>query len=88
LCYRNGAIRREGKFLRFEKIFYREVFGWEISDYGPDCTSFEDGRRAIGFGKDRKVAQGGPLVVICHLDLAATDPRARSAGGKISKETL
>ena len=26
------------------KRFYTAVFGWEFTDYGPDYTSFRDGR--------------------------------------------
>ena len=28
------------------KLFYEIVFGWSFVDYGPDYTSFEDGRLA------------------------------------------
>ena len=28
------------------KRFYNQVFGWEFEDYGPDYTSFKDGRLA------------------------------------------
>ncbi|MFT5432144.1 MAG: putative enzyme related to lactoylglutathione lyase, partial [Myxococcota bacterium] len=31
------------------KRFYSEVFGWDFTDYGPDNTSFTDGRMAGGF---------------------------------------
>ena len=30
------------------KAFYTGVFGWKFTDYGPDYTSFEDGRLAGG----------------------------------------
>ena len=29
------------------KAFYAEVFGWKFEDYGPDYTSFSDGRLAV-----------------------------------------
>ena len=32
------------------KGFYSAVFGWEFTDYGPDYTSFADGRLSGGFG--------------------------------------
>jgi predicted enzyme related to lactoylglutathione lyase len=37
------------------KAFYIQVFGWKFTDYGPDYTSFEDGRIAGGFAKERQV---------------------------------
>jgi uncharacterized protein len=70
------------------KSFYAEVFGWKFTDYGPDYTSFEDGRLAGGFSKERQAIQGGPLVVIYGRDLATIQQAVRSAGGKISKETF
>ena len=31
------------------KQFYTSAFGWKFEDYGPDYTSFFDGRLAGGF---------------------------------------
>lgn len=45
------------------KRFYSDVFGWEFTDYGPDYTSFTDGRLAGGFSVAPEVTPGGPLVV-------------------------
>ncbi len=67
------------------KQFYEKVFGWKFTDYGPDYTSFEDGRIAGGFAKGT-VAPAGTLVVIYVDDLAAAEARVKDAGGKISKE--
>ncbi len=69
------------------KNFYGEVFSWKFTDYGPDYTSFEDGRIAGGFMKGT-VAPAGTLVVIYVDDLAAAEKRVKDAGGKISKETF
>src|SRR5690349_16118932 len=41
------------------KKFYQAAFGWEFEDYGPDYTSFKDGRIAGGFEKRGKVTAGG-----------------------------
>lgn len=68
------------------KKFYGEVFGWKFEDYGPDYTSFLDGRLSGGFRKDAKVAQGGVLVVIYAADLAAAEAKVRRAGGRVTKE--
>jgi len=68
------------------KAFYEKVFGWKFTDYGPDYTSFEDGRIAGGFTKEGKVAQGGPLVVLYASDLAGMEARVKRAGGTIVKD--
>ena len=70
------------------KSFYGEVFGWKFTDYGPDYTSFEDGRLAGGFSKERHATPGGPLIVIYAHDLATMESTVRRAGGKISKATF
>lgn len=70
------------------KAFYEQAFGWKFTDYGPDYTSFEDGRLAGGFTKDRQVVRGGPLVVIYGHDLSATERKVVEAGGQISRETF
>ena len=69
------------------KTFYGEVFGWKFTDYGPDYTSFEDGRIAGGFSKGN-VAPAGTLIVIYVEDLAGAEKRVKDAGGKIVKETF
>jgi predicted enzyme related to lactoylglutathione lyase len=70
------------------KAFYSQVFGWKFTDYGPDYTSFEDGRLAGGFAKVDPVTRGGPLIVIYAADLAAMETAVRAAGGTIVKETF
>jgi predicted enzyme related to lactoylglutathione lyase len=67
------------------KRFYVDVFGWKFTDYGPDYTSFEDGRLAGGFTKDGKIAKGGPLVVIYADNLEAVEAKVRQAGATIVK---
>jgi hypothetical protein len=68
------------------KAFYSELFGWKFTDYGPDYTSFEDGRLAGGFDTHRNVASGGPLVVIYGADLEGMEKKVRQAGAEIVKE--
>ena|SRR5215471_19260865 len=68
------------------KAFYGQVFGWKFEDYGPNYTSFQDGRLAGGFTTEAKVASNGPLVVIYAADLEAIEAKVKSAGGKIVKE--
>ena len=67
------------------KRFYSDAFGWKFTDYGPDYTSFEDGRLAGGFTTDGKVATGGALVVIYADNLEAVEAKVRQAGATIVK---
>lgn len=68
------------------KRFYEKAFGWKFTDYGPDYTSFEDGRLTGGFHKaDRAAPAGGVLVVIFAVDLPAAEAKVRQAGGTIVK---
>lgn len=67
------------------KRFYAEAFGWEFTDYGPDYTSFLDGRLAGGLRKVSASQPGGVLVVIFAVDLADAERRVRQAGGTIVK---
>jgi predicted enzyme related to lactoylglutathione lyase len=81
-------IELPAKDLVKTKAFYEQVFGWKFTDYGPDYTSFEDGRLSGGFTKERQVASGGPLIVIYGHDLAVVERQVRNAGGQISRETF
>lgn len=65
------------------KEFYRQVFGWRFEDYGPDYTSFQDGRLSGGFTKDAPVRPANPLVVIYATRLEDTEGKIKQAGGKI-----
>lgn len=65
--------------------FYTDSFGWKFTDYGPDYTSFEDGRLSGGFYKADSARPGSVLVVVFAVDLAATEKLVRAAGGKIVK---
>jgi uncharacterized protein len=67
------------------KEFFTTVFGWKFEDYGPDYTSFADGRLAGGFDKHAEVASGGPLVVIYAADLEAVQSSVITGGGSIVK---
>jgi uncharacterized protein len=67
------------------KQFYVEAFGWAFTDYGPDYTSFEDGRLAGGLTKAGVVGKGGALIVVYARDLEGMEARVRRAGGTIVK---
>ncbi len=68
------------------KAFYSEALGWKFEDYGPDYSSFFDGRLAGGFTLDRPAPSRGLLLVIFASDLPAAQKKIESAGGAIVKE--
>ena len=68
------------------KGFYSGVFGWEFTDYGPDYTSFTDGRLAGGFESAPAVTPGGPLVVLYATNLEEIEARIRENGGQVVRE--
>jgi uncharacterized protein len=67
------------------RAFYAGAFGWKFTDYGPDYTSFEDGRLTGGFHRAGAVTPGGPLVIIFAMDLADAERRVVEAGGRVVK---
>jgi len=69
------------------KRFFSEVFGWDFTDYGPDYTSFSDGRLTGGFGKTDAAAGDGPLIVLYATDLEAIKEAVTKHGGSVSKDT-
>jgi len=68
------------------KRFYGAVFGWTFTDYGPNYTSFHDGRLAGGFTMSAKPVKGGPLVVLYAKSLEDTQRKVVEAGGTIIVE--
>ena len=89
----NAANDRRIDYIEFPatdisatKRFYNDVFGWNFEDYGPEYTSFYDGRLAGGFWKAANVTEGGVLVVLYTVNLEAMLEKVKNAGGKIVKE--
>jgi hypothetical protein len=72
--------------IQATKRFYEQVFGWEFTDYGPDYTSFTDGRLTGGLRKVDSHPTGGPLVVIYAVDLEQLQKAVIEAGGTIVRE--
>lgn len=70
------------------KRFYTDIFGWEFTDYGPEYTSFTDGRLAGGFSAASEVQAGGPLVVLYSTSLEQIAALITENGGKIVRETF
>ncbi len=67
------------------KAFYSAVFGWEFTDYGPEYTSFSDGRLAGGFRTDLGLGpvNAACLIVLYAADLEAVEARVLAAGGRV-----
>lgn len=83
--HRLDYVEFAARDLRAAKTFYATVFGWTFTDYGPDYTSFSDGRISGGFRSDLPVpAIGNPLLIVFSSDLEATEAAVRAAGGRIS----
>jgi uncharacterized protein len=66
------------------KTFFSTVFGWRFTDYGPDYTSFQDGRLTGGFQRGEAPASAQPLIVLFSRPLEATEARVVAAGGRIT----
>ncbi len=77
-------IELPGADIPATKAFYKAVFDWSFTDYGPDYAAFEACGRDGGFNAERKVLTGGgPLIVLYSNDLEATKAKVRAAGGEI-----
>jgi uncharacterized protein len=74
------------KNIAAAKAFYQSVFEWKFEDYGPDYTSFFDGRLAGGFTTESSTPSRGILLVIYASDLIGFQKKVEAAGGKIVKE--
>lgn len=68
------------------KRFYSGVFRWEFTDYGPEYTSFTDGRLGGGFALAPEVAAGGPLVVLYATNLEEIEASISERGGQIVRD--
>ncbi|GAA0531158.1 hypothetical protein FHS83_002645 [Rhizomicrobium palustre] len=67
------------------KVFYRDLFDWRFTDYGPDYTEFDALGRRGGFNAERKVVKSeGPLLVIYANKLDEMEEKVKAAGGEIT----
>lgn len=81
-------IEFQARDLEKIKEFYINCFDWTFTDYGPEYTSFEDGRLAGGFRKTETEICNGVLVVLYHADLEGSKSRVEDAGGSITKDVF
>ena len=71
------------------KDFFRQLWGWTFTDYGPDYCAFDDGRMAGGFYRAKAIAlvdAGAPLIVFYDADLEKTYSAVTHLGGRIIRE--
>jgi len=74
--------------LEASKGLFKEAFGWEFVDYGPDYCSFLNAGIDGGFYRSELKARselGSVLVVLYSTDLEATAESVVAAGGAIIK---
>lgn len=69
------------------KDFYRDVFGWGFTDYGPSYAAFNEGLDG-GFQADAKEGLTKPLPVLYAKDLEAMEAKVRASGGVIVRPTF
>ncbi len=75
--------------LEATRSFFEKLLGWKFEDYGPDYTSFGDGRIAGGFRRsDRyaELASGSVLVVLYHSRLEEIRQKVIDLGGRITQD--
>ena len=75
--------------LAATKEFFSGLFGWKFQDYGPDYSSFDDGRTTGGFFTSdvtSTVGKGAPLVVFYSPDLEKMAKEVPRLGGRIIRD--
>ena len=82
-------IEMPSRDLNATKDFFSQLLRWSFQDYGPDYSSFDDGRMTGGFFASEKtsaVEKGAPLVVFYSSDLEKMSQDVARLGGKITRE--
>jgi predicted enzyme related to lactoylglutathione lyase len=70
------------------KDFFARLLGWSFQDYGPEYSSFHDGRMAGGFFASKvtsTVAEGAPLIVFYSPDLEKISSDVVRFGGRVTR---
>ena len=82
-------IEMPSKDLGATRDFFSRLFGWSFQDYGPEYSSFDDGRMAGGFFASpatSAIAAGAPLIVFYFPDLEKIRGDVLHLGGKVTRE--
>ncbi|CAN5296910.1 glyoxalase [soil metagenome] len=69
--------------LSAAKTFYADVFGWDLTDYGPSYSCTTTGTTDVGLQGDANEASKAPLPVLPVADIEAALALVIGAGGKI-----
>jgi len=76
------------KDIQLTKAFFKQVFGWNFVDYGPEYTAFSSQSINGGFFKSDLSAstQNGSALIVFYSDiLEFTQTKITEAGGSIIK---
>ncbi|MDB5700604.1 MAG: hypothetical protein JWL66_803 [Sphingomonadales bacterium] len=65
------------------KTFYADIFGWDLTDYGPSYSCTTTGTVDIGLQGDSGEATKAPLPVLPVADIEAALAAVTAAGGRI-----
>ena len=85
--YQIDYIEFQAADLAATRKFFEQLFRWKFTDYGPDYTSFTDGRISGGFSRAEKrstLESGGVLVVFYYPRLEEVRQRVIDLGGRIT----
>ena len=68
--------------------FFGEFFGWSFQEWGPDYSSFNDGRMDGGLRRATEATplETGVLIVFYSTDLERDRDRAKELGATISQD--
>ncbi|MGA2775959.1 MAG: VOC family protein [Steroidobacteraceae bacterium] len=80
---RPNFIELPARDIEKSKAFYRSVFAWTLTDFGPSYSCTMTGDVDVGLQGDRAEASAAPLPVICVADLEAALAAVTRAGGRI-----
>ena len=68
------------------KEFYEQVFGWELTEFGPTYAATVTGDTDVGLQADGEERTEAPLPVIEVDDLEETLRAVQDAGGAITRQ--
>jgi predicted enzyme related to lactoylglutathione lyase len=69
--------------LAAARTFYADVFGWDLTDYGPSYTATTSGTVSVGLQGDPAEATKAPLPVIEVADIDMVMAAIIGSGGRI-----
>jgi predicted enzyme related to lactoylglutathione lyase len=81
-------VELPAKNIEDAKSFFRRVFKWSFTDYGPEYTAFSDAGLDGGFFKSELCSSsvhGAALIVVYSDNLENTSAKIEEAGGVIVK---